>query len=66
MAIQSEVAMQVLIGRIEALEDTVEELRQMVQNLGKARRDASLLEVDRVEREFDLKPRTAELRRRFG
>lgn len=53
----AETTMQELIGRVERLEC-------IVQELGKARRDASLLEVDRIEREFDLKPRTAELRQR--
>jgi len=66
MATKSEIAMQTLLGRIEALERTVEELRQTVRELSKARRDASLLEVDRIERECNLKPRTAELRQRFG
>jgi hypothetical protein len=54
--IGSEKVMADLVQRIERLE-------AIVQELGKARRDASLFEVDRVERTFDLTPRTAELRK---
>ena len=66
MATKSEIAMQTLLGRIEALERTVEELRRMVERLHKKRRAAILMETDQIEREFDMRPRTSELRDRFG
>ena len=51
-----------LLERIAKLEQTVEELRLMVRALSKARRDAALGEVDRIEVVFGL-PRTADLRK---
>ncbi len=56
--------MRILLERIAKLEETVEALGQLVRAMSKARRDTALLEVDRLERSFDIEPRTADLRKR--
>lgn len=60
----SEEAMRDLLQRIAKLEKTVEKLQRAVQTMGKARRDTALAEVDHLERAFEIRPRTATLRRR--
>lgn len=61
----SEETMRELLRRITKLEEIVEELRQAVQAMGKARRDTALAEVDHLERLFKIEPRTAALRKRY-
>lgn len=60
----SEDLMRELLRRIAKLEETVEELQRAVRAIGKARRDTALAEVDHLERAFEIKPRTATLRKR--